>query len=52
MTADGPTPENLNDLLAAVEQTRELVNAVVAGFVSDGFTPEQARQLAVKFLAP
>jgi hypothetical protein len=36
----------------ATEQARELVNAVVAGFMADGFTPDQARRLAVEFLAP
>lgn len=39
-------------IAAMVEHMREMVGALVAGFVGDGFTDREARQLAVAFFAP
>lgn len=39
-----------SELAKSIEQTREVLRAVVAGLVADGFTDEQARSLVVSMM--
>ena len=40
-----------NELAGAVEDFREIINALVAGLISDGFTDREARALVAGFWA-
>jgi hypothetical protein len=40
-----------NELANAVEEFREVINALVAGLITDGFTDREARALVAGFWA-
>lgn len=47
-----PTPPDWQGIAVALDQLREVLRAMVAGLVDDGFTPEQARELVVAATRP